>query len=147
MIITSNCKHKVCKAEHATVWCRRMTSLHQVGEPAHRCGHWRNPPLSLPVKKTRTQHRNKDVEISLHFTIRTNDELLYGCETCSLILSEENRLLAVENWITRRIFGPKRDDNGDWKRFHNEEILSLWFSPNRVRVIKSVRLRWTVRVA
>jgi hypothetical protein len=33
---------------------------------------------------------------------------LYGCETCSLALSEERRLRVFEKWVLRRIFGPKR---------------------------------------
>ena len=46
--------------------------------------------------------------------------------------------------IMRRIFGPKRDENGEWKGLHNEELHS---SHNIVRVIKSKRLRWAGHVA
>ena len=41
----------------------------------------------------------------------------------------------------------KRDENGEWRRLHNEEIHSLYRSPNLVRVIKSRRLRWAGHVA
>ena len=41
------------------------------------------------------------------------------------------------------IFGPKKHENGEWSRLHNEEPLSLYRSPNIVRVIKSKRLWWT----
>ena len=47
----------------------------------------------------------------------------------------------------RRIFGPKRDENGEWRRLHNEELHSLYRSPNIVRVIKYRRLRWAGHVA
>ena len=47
----------------------------------------------------------------------------------------------------RRIFGPKRDQNGEWTRLHHEELHSLYRSPNIVRVIKSRRLRWAGHVA
>ena len=47
----------------------------------------------------------------------------------------------------RRIFVPKRDVNGEWRRLHNEEHHSLDRLPNIVRVNKSRRLRWTGRVA
>ena len=30
-----------------------------------------------------------------------------------------------ENRILRQIFGPKRDENGEWRRLHNEEINSF----------------------
>ena len=35
--------------------------------------------------------------------------VLYGCETWSLTLREENRLRVFEKRVLRRIFGPKRD--------------------------------------
>ena len=49
--------------------------------------------------------------------------------------------------ILRRISGPKRNENGDLRRLHNEELHSLYHSPNIVRVIKSRRLRWAGHVA
>ena len=73
--------------------------------------------------------------------------VLYGCATWSLTLREESRLRVFENRILRRIFGPKRDENGECRRLHNEELHSLYRSPNMVRVIKSRRLRWAGHVA
>jgi hypothetical protein len=35
-----------------------------------------------------------------------------------------------------------RDENGEWRRLHNEEFLRLYRSPNIVKVIKFTRLRW-----
>ena len=67
--------------------------------------------------------------------------VLYGCETWSLTLREACRLRVFENRILRRIFGPKRNDDAEWRRLHNEELHSLYRSPNTVRVIKSRRLR------
>ena len=46
----------------------------------------------------------------------------------------------------RRIFEPNRDTNGEWRRFHNEELHTLYRSPNIARVIKSRRLRWAGHV-
>ena len=72
--------------------------------------------------------------------------MLYGCEAWSLTLREECTLF--ENRILRRIFEPKRDNNGEWRRFHNEELHSLYRSPNIpvVSVIMSRRLRLTGHV-
>ena len=45
------------------------------------------------------------------------------------------------------IFGPKRDVNGEWRRLYNEDLHSLYRSPNIVRMIKSRRLRWAGHVS
>ena len=52
-----------------------------------------------------------------------------------------------ENRILRGIFGPKRDENGEWIRLHNDELHNLYRSPNIVRVIESCRLSWAAHVA
>ena len=39
-------------------------------------------------------------------------------------------LMIFENRILRRIFGPKRDENGEWRRLHNEELHGLHRSSN-----------------
>jgi hypothetical protein len=46
-----------------------------------------------------------------------------------------------------RIFGPNRDENGEWRWVHNDELYSLYRSPNVVRVLKSIKLRWAGHVA
>ena len=58
----------------------------------------------------------------------------------SLTLREEWRLRVFESRILRRIFGPKRDENGSGKGY-NEELHSLYRSPN------IARLRWAGLVA
>jgi hypothetical protein len=49
--------------------------------------------------------------------------------------------------VLRRIFGPKREEDGSWRKLHNDEIHSLYSSPNIVRVIKSRRMKWAGHVA
>ena len=61
-------------------------------------------------------------------------------------LREGHRMRAFENKILRRVFGSRRDENGEWRRLHNRELHSLYRSPNIFRVIKS-RLRWADHVA
>ena len=39
----------------------------------------------------------------------------------SLILREGFRVRVFENRMVRRIFGPKRDENGDWRNVHNKK--------------------------
>jgi hypothetical protein len=61
-------------------------------------------------------------------------------------LGEERRLRVFENSVLR-IFGPKRGEDGSWRKLHNDELLSLYSSPNVVRVIKSRRMRCAGHVA
>ena len=65
----------------------------------------------------------------------------------SLTPVEEGRLRLFENKILRRIFGTKRDENGEWRRFYNEAIHNYYRSPTIVRENNSRRFRWAVHVA
>jgi hypothetical protein len=47
----------------------------------------------------------------------------------------------------RRIFGPKREEDGSWRKLHNDELHSLYSSSNIIRVIKSRRMRCAGHVA
>jgi hypothetical protein len=62
-------------------------------------------------------------------------------------LREGHRLRIFENRVLRRIFGPKREEDGSWRKLHNDELHSLYSSPNIVRVIISRRMRWVGHVA
>jgi hypothetical protein len=45
------------------------------------------------------------------------------------------------------IFGPKKKEDGSWRTMHNDELHSLYSSPNIVTIIKSMRIRWAGHVA
>jgi hypothetical protein len=62
-------------------------------------------------------------------------------------LGEEHGLRVFENRVLRRIFGPKREEDESWRKLHNDELGSMYSSPNIVRVIKSGRMRWEGHVA
>jgi hypothetical protein len=47
----------------------------------------------------------------------------------------------------RKIFEPKREEDGSWRKLHNDELHDLYSSPNIVRMIKSRRMRWAGHVA
>jgi hypothetical protein len=72
--------------------------------------------------------------------------VLYGWETWSLTLWEEHGLRVFENRVLRKIFGPKREEDGSWRKLRNDELHSLYSSPNIVRVNKSRRMRWAGHV-
>jgi hypothetical protein len=88
---------------------------------------------------------SKNLHIKIYKTI-TSPVVLYGYETWPLTWSDEHRLRIFENRALR-IFGPKREEDGSWRKLHNDELLSLYSSPNIVRVIKSRRMRWAGHVA
>jgi hypothetical protein len=44
------------------------------------------------------------------------------------------------------ILGPKREEDGSWRKLHNDELHNLYSSPNIGRVIKARRLRWAGHV-
>ncbi|KAJ4426786.1 hypothetical protein ANN_26585 [Periplaneta americana] len=67
--------------------------------------------------------------------------VLYGCETRTLTLREEQRLRVFENKVLRKIFGAKRDEvAGEWRKLDNAELHALYSSPDIIRNINSKRL-------
>jgi hypothetical protein len=60
-------------------------------------------------------------------------------------LREEHRLRVFENRVL--ICGSKREEDGSWRKLHNDELHNLYSSLNIVRVIKSRRMRWVEHVA
>jgi hypothetical protein len=84
---------------------------------------------------------SKSTKITVYRTIIL-PVVLYGCETWSLTLREEQRLGVFENRVLKRIFGPKRDKaTGERRTLHNEELNDLYSSPNIIWVIKSRRMK------
>jgi hypothetical protein len=59
----------------------------------------------------------------------------------SLSLRGEHTLRVFENSVLR-IFGPKREEYGSWRKLHNDELYGLYSSLNIVSVITSRRVRW-----
>jgi hypothetical protein len=86
------------------------------------------------------------MKIKIHKTVIL-PVVLYGCETWSLKLRKGHRLRVSENKVLR-IFGSKRGEatEGLRKLYNNEELHSLYSSPNIIRVIKSRRMRWAGHV-
>jgi hypothetical protein len=78
---------------------------------------------------------SKNLKIKIYKTVIL-PVVLYGCETWSLSLGEEHGLRISENRVLRKIFGPKREEDGSWRKLHNGELHNLYSSPNIVTVIK-----------
>ena len=78
----------------------------------------------------------KNLKIKIYKTVIL-PVVLYGCEAWSLTLRKECKLSVFKNRILRRIFGPKSDGNGEWRRLNNEELHNLYRSPNISRKLRS----------
>jgi hypothetical protein len=88
---------------------------------------------------------SKNLTIKIYKTV-IFPVVLYGCETWSLTLGEEYRLRVSGNRVLRMIFGPKKEEDGSWRKLHNDEFHNLYSSPNIFRVIKARRMRWAGRI-
>jgi hypothetical protein len=88
---------------------------------------------------------SKNLKFKIYKTVILS-VVLYGFETWSLTLREEHRLRVFESRVLRRIFGPKREEDGSWRKLHNDELHDLYSSPNIVAAIKSRRMRWAGHV-
>jgi hypothetical protein len=74
------------------------------------------------------------VKLKIYKTI-ISPEVLYGRETWSLTLKEDQRLRVFENRVLRRIFGPKRNEIIDGSKCDKEGLHNLYPSPNIIRMI------------
>jgi hypothetical protein len=78
---------------------------------------------------------SRNLKVKIYKTIIL--PVVYGCETWSVTLREEHRLRVFENRVTRRIFGPKREEvTEDWRKLHIGELHHLYSSPDIIRQIK-----------
>jgi hypothetical protein len=87
------------------------------------------------------------VKVKIYKTI-TLPVVLYGCETWSLILREEHKLMVFDSRLLRRISGPKSGEvSGVLRKRHIEELHDLYSSPSIIRIIKWRRMKWAGHVA
>jgi hypothetical protein len=106
---------------------------------------WRDTSIPPPIYFN-GRLISKNLKIKIYKTVIL-PVVLYGCETWSLTSGEEHRLRVFENRMLRKIFGPKREEDGSWRKSYNDELHDLYSSPNIVRVIKSRRMRLAAHVA
>jgi hypothetical protein len=73
---------------------------------------------------------------------------MHECRTRALILRKYARSSVFENEFDRRILEPKRQKISEGQRkWHNEELNSLYSSLNIIRSMKSRRIRWIGPIA
>ena len=91
---------------------------------------------------------SKDLKIRIRvYKTVTLSVVVYGSETYSLTLGEKCRLRLFENRVLRQVIGPKKNENEEKRRLHNEKLHGSYRSPDTFRLIISRILRWTGHVA
>ena len=68
--------------------------------------------------------------------------VVYGCETWVLKESIIQRLSVFERKTLRKIFGPTKEDNGNWRIKTNIELDELIKHRNIINYVKVQRLSW-----
>jgi hypothetical protein len=69
---------------------------------------------------------------------------MYVCETRFTIQGDEEKLLTFERKVLRKIYGPVRNQNGEYERRKNDELGGLYNKPNIGLFFKSetIRVGW-----
>lgn len=89
----------------------------------------------------------KNKEISRQCKVRLYKTLIrpvlcYGSEAWTLTQQTENQLKIFERKILRRIFGPVRVNQNEWRIRTNEEVQEMYDEINIATYVKLNRLRW-----
>jgi hypothetical protein len=81
------------------------------------------------------------IRLRFNWSVITPD-VFYGCETWVLKESIMQRLSVSEREILRNIFGPTKEDNGNWRIETNIELDELIKHRNIINYVKAQRLSW-----
>uniref|UniRef100_A0A8D8V6E2 Craniofacial development protein 2 n=1 Tax=Cacopsylla melanoneura TaxID=428564 RepID=A0A8D8V6E2_9HEMI len=68
--------------------------------------------------------------------------ITYGSESWTLIKEDQEKIKRFERKVIRRIYGPIRVDEDNWRIRYNSEINDILNGEDIIKFIKSQRLRW-----
>jgi len=97
------------------------------------------------VQLFRSKILSRKTKIRLYKTL-LRPIVLYSCGSWASTKSDENKFMIFERKILRRIFGPKRNDEGGYEIRSNRELNALFNESNIVSILKSQRIRWAGHV-
>ena len=73
--------------------------------------------------------------------------LFYGCESWTMTLHNQKRLISFENKVLRNICGPVQDlTSGEWRRRSEEEVRAMTNQPYISSLAREIRLEWAGHV-
>jgi len=82
----------------------------------------------------------RNIKIKINRT-KILPNILFGFETLSLTLREEQRWMVFKKRVLQKILGAKREEvTRDWSKPHNEDLHNFYTSPNSVQGINSRRM-------
>jgi hypothetical protein len=72
----------------------------------------------------------------------------HGCETWSLILRQEQRLMESDSRVLRKVFESKTDKlTGEWETLYNEQLYAVFSSPATTEVTNLRGMTWVGHIA
>jgi hypothetical protein len=72
--------------------------------------------------------------------------ILFGFETLSLTITEEQKLVVFKKRVLQKILGAKEEVTRDWSKLYNDDLHNSYTSPNRIQGINSRRMSWAGHV-
>ena len=80
--------------------------------------------MSANRKLLKNKDLNPAIKLQIHKSI-IRPTATYCCETWTMSITEQNRLLVFERRVLRKIYGPTQNNNGTWRTKTNEELETL----------------------
>uniref|UniRef100_A0A2S2NC82 Uncharacterized transposon-derived protein F52C9.6 n=1 Tax=Schizaphis graminum TaxID=13262 RepID=A0A2S2NC82_SCHGA len=97
------------------------------------------------VQLFKSKKLSRRTKIRLYKTL-VRPIVLYACGAWASTKSDENKLMIFERKILRRIFGPKRNEEGYYEIRSNRKLNALLNKPSIVATLKSQRISWAGHV-
>ncbi|KAE9522623.1 hypothetical protein AGLY_016986 [Aphis glycines] len=97
----------------------------------------------MPLFKSRLLSINSKITL---YKVIVKPVALYACSTWATTKSDEGKLGVFERKILRKIFGPKRNNDGEYEVRGNRELYDLYKEPTIVGSLKSTRISWAGHV-
>jgi len=71
---------------------------------------------------------------------------LYASSTWATTRSDKKKLEVFERKILRKVFGPKKNNEGEYEVQNNKNVEELYNEPNITGILKSARIGWAGHV-